>query len=362
MERNKKNVLYISNIEVPYRTSFFNQLSNFCELTVLYERKKSKNRNNEWTQSISSNYKKIFLKGIKVKKEFGFDLKIFKYLFNSKFDKIIFGCYNSYIEMLGILVMRLFKKKYYINIDGEYFLEDGGLKGHIKRSLLKGATGYFVAGKLVSENIKKILKTKNVYQYNFSSLTEKEIKNNGEAKSRGERKNYILVVGQYENYKGLDIAIQVAKKMPDYKFIFVGMNKKINQFNELVKKLEIKNIESIPFVQKYELYRMYQDCKCLLLPSRRECWGLVVNEAISFGTPIVSNVNVGSIKEIFNDYKNKYNYILYDNICEKRYIQILKKVIHSDNIEVSSYLLNKAIQFSIEENVKSFLELLNRGD
>ena len=40
MDKHKK-ILYISNIEVPYRVSFFNEFAKHCDLTVLYERKKS---------------------------------------------------------------------------------------------------------------------------------------------------------------------------------------------------------------------------------------------------------------------------------------------------------------------------------
>lgn len=35
-----KEVLYISNVEVPYRNEFFNQLALKCNLTVLYEKSK----------------------------------------------------------------------------------------------------------------------------------------------------------------------------------------------------------------------------------------------------------------------------------------------------------------------------------
>ncbi len=58
----KTKVLYITNIENPYRNVFFNKLSKKCDLTVLYERKKSSVRNNEWAKSIEGKYKRIYLK------------------------------------------------------------------------------------------------------------------------------------------------------------------------------------------------------------------------------------------------------------------------------------------------------------
>lgn len=60
-----KKILYISNIQVPYRVKFFNELSKYCDLTVLYERKNSTNRDIKWSKSEEDKYKVIFLNGFK---------------------------------------------------------------------------------------------------------------------------------------------------------------------------------------------------------------------------------------------------------------------------------------------------------
>lgn len=62
MLEKKQKILYITNIENPYRNLFFNKLSKECDLTVLYERKKTSVRNNKWAKSIEGKYKKIYLK------------------------------------------------------------------------------------------------------------------------------------------------------------------------------------------------------------------------------------------------------------------------------------------------------------
>ena len=64
-----KKILYITNIEVPYRVKFFNELAKHCDLTVLYERSKSSNRDGSWSSSEKINYKALYLDGIKIKNE-----------------------------------------------------------------------------------------------------------------------------------------------------------------------------------------------------------------------------------------------------------------------------------------------------
>ena len=76
MNEEKRKVLYLTNIEVPYRVHFFNKLSENCDLTVLYERRKSKNRDKAWTKSEKGFYKTEYLDGICIGNESSFSLKI----------------------------------------------------------------------------------------------------------------------------------------------------------------------------------------------------------------------------------------------------------------------------------------------
>lgn len=85
-----KKVLYITNIEIPYRVQFFNELARYCELTVLYERRKSDNRDKKWSESIRGTYRAEYLDGLHFSKENALSFKIFKYI-TGDYDVIIVG-------------------------------------------------------------------------------------------------------------------------------------------------------------------------------------------------------------------------------------------------------------------------------
>ena len=55
-------VLFLTNIPSPYRVDFFNELGKYCELTVLYERKKADNR--EWISNKNINFKNLRKKNL----------------------------------------------------------------------------------------------------------------------------------------------------------------------------------------------------------------------------------------------------------------------------------------------------------
>ncbi len=351
----KKKVLYISNIEVPYRTAFFNELSKKCDLTVLYERRKSSNRNSKWVASQKSNFKIEYLDGINIKNENSFSFKINGYIF-SDYDVIILGCCNSIVQIYAMTIMKIFKKNYYINLDGEYFLEGSNIKSIIKRFFIKKAKGYLIAGEKSGNKLKQILKINNVYPYYFSSLTREDLEKNSKDFTSNNRGENILVIGQYFEYKGLDIALDVAARLPDVKFKIIGMSGRAEQFKELAISKKVNNVEIIPFLEKEKLNDEYKKCKLLLLTSRKECWGLVINEAASFGCPIIASKNAGAAIEFLEGKFDKY--LVNINDVE----EIVNKIKNYNNdLEYKKYLIDKSKKYTIEQSVKNFIDVINKG-
>jgi len=349
----KKNVLFVSNVEVPYRAEFFNQLSERVNLTVLYEREASSNRDAKWSKSVKPKYSTKFLHGIKINNEYTFSLGILKYIFSKKYDTIIIGCYNSPSQIIAILMMRMLRKKYILNMDGEYYISGNGIKQKIKRFILRGAKYYIVAGEKASESIRQYVDGNRVFSYHFSSLTKEELEDNKNNMNYN-LNDSVLVIGQYFDYKGLDYALKCAKLTPEISYKFIGAGKRSELLKKVVENMQIKNVEVVPFLSKEELYEEYMRCFCLLLPSKQECWGLVINEAASFGCPIISTDGCGAATE-FLDYKHIVPRC--DELAMKNAINQLKK----ENIRhYKNYLIEKSHEYSIEKNVEEFLYVINK--
>lgn len=342
-----KKILYVSNIEVPYRVRMFNELSKLCDLTVLYERRKAEIRNTEWTESEKNNYKTVYLDGIKIKSENSFSFKIISFLFKG-YDEVIIGCCNSPVQILMILLLKLFKKNYILNLDGEIFAKKNSFKTYLKKFFIKGADKYLVAGEKSGESLCNLIGKKEVIPYYFSSLSNEELQDN--SKALCDRKKYVLVVGQYLDVKGMDVALDVARMDRTIKYKFIGMGNRTDLFREKFCPNPEENVEFIPFLQKKELEKEYRECSVFVLPSRQECWGLVVNEAASFGTPIVSTWGSGAAIEFLSDKYSEYLAVPGDS--ESLY-RCIKKLISSDNSEYSNYLLEKSKKYSIENGVKA---------
>ncbi len=350
-----KKVLYLTNIEVPYRVRFFNELSRECALTVLCERKSSSNRDKAWTQSVQRNYSVRYLCGIKVGNENCFSLGVLRHIL-SDYDSIIVGCYNSPVGMTAILLMKLLKKKYFVNLDGEQFITPHGLKSALKRFFLRGADGYLCAGLHSSATLAKEIKGTRIYSYCFGSLTRGELEKNRQKATGCERNGKILVVGQYFDYKGMDVALEAARLDSDHEYIFVGMGVRTELFARECNTPEAKNVTLIPFLDKEELSRYYTECSLLVLPSRQECWGLVVGEAASFGMPIVSTKGSGAALEFLS---GSYPQYLAEAGDARSLACCIRAFFDSENKdEYSRYLLEMADQYSIEANAEVHLHAI----
>ena len=241
-----KRVLYLTNIEVPYRVRFFNELAKHCDLTVMYERRKSANRDNKWASGEAKNYRVEYLDGKDVGDEYGFSWRILG-LVKKSWDVVVVGCYNSRVQMLAMAYMRLNHIPFVINLDGEPFVGTG-MKAFVKKLTLKGADGYLTAGVKSGESLKAAIGDKRpVVPYFFSSLNDVEIA--GNARSKEKREDYVLVVGQYFDYKGMDVAFRVACMDSLIRYKFVGMGKRTELFLQEMGNMP-ENVEVIPFLQK----------------------------------------------------------------------------------------------------------------
>lgn len=117
-------VLYLTNLSSPYRVDFFNLLSKYCDLTVLFERKIAGNRNDEWYNN-TFDFNGIFLKSRNIGNEASISFEVIKYL-KQKYDLIILGGYSTPTAMIASMYMKVHKISYVLNADGGFINYDEG--------------------------------------------------------------------------------------------------------------------------------------------------------------------------------------------------------------------------------------------
>ena len=120
----------------------------------------------------------------------------------------------------------------------------------------------------------------------------------------------ILYVGRLIEAKGVQYLLKafslVNKDFKNVELLIVGDGYYRDQLLSIVRKNNIENVSFRGFAQITQLTKFYFVADVLVLPSLYEPWGLVINEAMNFGLPIITTEGVGAAGELVQDGKNGY--------------------------------------------------------
>jgi glycosyltransferase involved in cell wall biosynthesis len=358
-------MLFTTNIPAPYTADFFDSLSQYINLTVIFERRTAKNREDTWLGKESNKYKSVFLKGINVGEEAAFCPGIIDFL-KRPFDVIIIGDYSSPTGILAINYLNFHHIKYAIHIDGGIVGAKSGLRYDIKKHLMKGASSYFSPGE-VSDKYLRVYGNANIpiYHYPFTSIREKDVLHSLVSKKEKERIREELgmtkkcdicavSVGSIIHRKGYDILINALGYVSANIDVYIVGG---NATQELTNQMKMNNVQNVHFIhfKDHDVALKYMKCADLfILPTRYDIWGLVINEALAMGLPVITTDMCVAGLELVKNGKNGF-------IVPAENIELLGKAIDEyDGLSeeqktcFSNESLKRAQQYTIEKMAKKY--------
>lgn len=292
-------VLFITNLPSPYRVNFFSELSKHCELTVFFEGRRSKDKEIifNWNDISISSFKAIFFN--EFFDEFKVSFSIVKKVLFSEFDKIVISCYNTKTQSILILLLKILNKKYYFETDGGLIREsESKINKFFKKLLISNAKSYFSTGIQCDKYLLNYgAKQENITRYTFTSLFKNDILKNIVSKDDKKKlkakleipyEKIIIGVGRFINIKGFDVLIKSSVSLNKNVGVYIIGGSATQEYLEIKEKLNLCNVHFIDFLSKEELEVWYLAADIFVLPTRGDVWGLVINEAMSKGLPVVT--------------------------------------------------------------------------
>ncbi|MFQ6836295.1 MAG: glycosyltransferase family 4 protein [Thomasclavelia spiroformis] len=356
-------VLFLTNIPSPYRVDFFNELGKYCELTVLYERKKADDR--EWLSNKNINFKAIFLKGIKKGNDTALCFEVIKYL-KKHYDHIIIGGYSTPTGMLAIEFLKFKKKKFILSCDGGFIREnESKINYKIKKHFISGANIYLSTGKVCSKYLEYYgARKEKIYFYPFTSVYKDEIlkrtlnpieKENLKKELGIKDKKIVIFVGQIIHRKGIDILLKAIKNVSGNIAFYIIGGQPTDEYKETIKKSDLDNIKFMDFMEKKLLFKYYQVSDLFVLPTREDIWGLVINEAMANGLPIITTNKCVAGVELINQNGRLINNEDYETLGK-----YINELLTDDDLlnNYSRMSLNNIKSYSIEEMALKIYKLL----
>ena len=123
-------------------------------------------------------------------------------------------------------------------------------------------------------------------------------------------KRVIMFNGRLVPRKGGDILLRAFAALkpdaPDAGLLFVGYGPEETRLKELATALNVNHVHFAGHVRLEDLPGYYACADVFVLPSWGEPWGLVINEAMAAGLPVIATDQVGASVDLIRDGVNGY--------------------------------------------------------
>lgn len=361
-----KRVLFITNYASPYRVCFYDELAKYMDVTVLFSDRieDKKHRSADWFISGEGRFKAVQLER-RVASMGGRDLclDVTKWL-KQDWDAIVVCGYAYPTTVLAMAWMRLHRIPFYMEVDGGLIRESSGPRYWFKRLLVSQATAWISSGGYTTKYLVHYgAKESKTHLYPFTSLWEREIpaavpsadekRKIREKLGMGEEK-IVLYVGRFDPKKGMDDLLQVTPELEKCAGIYFIGGEPTEVHQAFCEERGLKNVHFVGFKKKEALEEYYKAADLLVLPTKSDVWGLVINEAMAQGLPVVTTDKCVAGVELVKDGVNGYIVPVDDNDA---LAEAINRVLSEDYRKMGQASLEAIRPYTIENMAKAHVEI-----
>ncbi|WP_234123158.1 glycosyltransferase family 4 protein [Clostridium hydrogenum] len=364
-------ITFVTNARAPYRMKQLEKISEVdtFDVTVCYTDKNLQGR--AWKVDEAKKIKEKQLNGVLLSKKYGYlNFGLIKLI--KEADYIILGGYEQPTYIVLSIICRIIKKPYLLFFDGistnRISMEENKLKKLLKGLVINNSKAiwgngtvsreYFAKNfnynrsKIVNqcltvdiESIKKIIKDKNTIR---SELRKKyNIQMN---------KKVIMYSGRLVEVKNLKIVIDAISQVKEEIVFFIAGGGLLEQ--EIINYSQQKNVHTIitGFIKdQNELFKNYSVGDVFILPSIYEPWGLVVNEAMATGLPVLVSEICGCSMDLVKEGENGYTFSPYnlDDLIEK-----INRILGSNTEEMGKNSQKIISEWNFNRSRDNFIEAI----
>lgn len=314
-----KHVAIITNIPAPYRVDFFDYLNKNCidyKFTIVYSSKNEDNRS--WSIDQEKMKNSIFLesKTIKIKKRYDnyylhIPVGVSKTLDMIKPDVVVGSEYNPTI-IQALYYCKKRKIPFVSWTDGTLYSERNRnfVQKFLRKYVVSKASSYIASSTRSKEaQIHYGAEEKNCHVSLLSVDVEKYIQN-----PQGKGSGKILCVGSLIERKGADLLLKALGVVKEpFEVYFAGEGEEKEHLKTLAKNLRIEDkVHFLGQLSRQQLLKHYADSDLFVLPTREDCFALVILEAICSKLPIVCSKYADGAYDMISEGENGYIVDPYD--------------------------------------------------
>ena len=372
-----KKIVIVTNIISPYRIPLFNRLHESDDLQLKVVALAEKEENREWQiakKQIKFDYvvllgfhKFIWRKELPIHLNWGLTRVFRRY----RPDVVITSGYDTLTYWEAFLYCKAFNRKY-ILWNGTTLLSTGttgGLIGHMKRLVIKGADRYVTYGTKAAEYLEYMGALRDRIHVGLNTVDmewyrEKVCEARSTASFERERAKYpeflVLYVGQLIERKGVKQLLKALDKLrdSDIGLLIIGTGPQEEEFRQFCRAQNLHNVFFKGFQQQERLPHYYAMADIFILPSFKEVWGLVVNEALASGLYVLCSDRAGAVYDLIKEGWNGRTFNPYDVDRLAELIREIKEQIEESRARREAISEHACREFGIEHSAKAFLDAI----
>ncbi len=170
----------------------------------------------------------------------------------------------------------------------------------------------------------------------------------------------ILFVGRLSPEKNIPLALNAIRNVQikglQVGFVVLGDGPYRKQYEAQAKQLGVEHIRFLGFQEQEQLPDYYRNSDLLILPSESEPWGLVVNESLGCGLPVLSSKKVGCAPDLIIEGQTGYTCTTISDY-EARIVELFH---HPDHlVQMRNHCRAHISNFTPEHSATGFLKLIN---
>lgn len=277
--------IFLTNIPAFYKIRLYNEISKRERILVIFDGINEEYRNEDFFNG-EMVFPYVFLKGNTWQKV----SQLFGVLRNNRYDEFIIGGWENVVSLVAPFISKRIKNSCIIE-SSVYESTWTGLKGRIKKVYMHRISKVYASGSSqasLARNLGymgEIKLTGGCGLLNYVTQPKYE--------ERESVTNFIFV-GRLVEVKNLKLLVNVFNALPDLHLDIVGFGEQEQELKEISK----DNIRIVGAVDNKKLPHYYQKADVFILPSKSETWGLVVEEALNNGCPVIVSNRVGCRESI----------------------------------------------------------------
>lgn len=313
----RKKVALLTNIIAPYRVPIYAELARHFDLTC-YVGGQEDNRSS-WDGS----EKKLLDNGVKIKSSWGFTFLIRNRLGKKVYDFHYLHLRPGYFWNLivdrpdavitneigfrtlsALLYGMLFHKPIWIWWGGTLHTESkrGPLRRALRRLVALWVRRWISYGLTSTEYLLSLgVHREHVLQIQ-NCVDETLYDHSADPVLHLEPRPALLYTGQLIGRKGvkllLEAAVQLQQSGHSFTLLIVGNGPERDALETYAQTLGLVNVHFYPAQPPEAMPAIYRSADCLVFPTLEDVWGLVVNEALWSGIPVLSSIYAGCTQEI----------------------------------------------------------------